>query len=143
MNKLVKVDFTISDDFVEDIKALIVEGEFNARWVLIETYHEVGRKILEECEVNEYPVSKFTEGLSVKIGRNERTLWHAIKFYKKYPDINKLPEGKNISWNKIVTKYLTAKNEKECEHNPIIICSKCRKVLSNDPAEWIKKSNRS
>jgi DNA modification methylase len=33
-----------------------------------------------------------------------------VQFYEKYPELDTIPEGKNISWNKIVTKYLPDKS---------------------------------
>jgi len=61
--------------------------------------------------------------LSINTGINERDLYRSIQFYKKYPYTNDLPEGKNISWSKIVTKYLPKSNkvEKEIDNFAIAI----------------------
>jgi hypothetical protein len=64
---------------------------------------------------------------------SERKLWYAVKFFDRFPDLAKVPEGKVISWHKIKTKYLTEgkKEDKECEHDPITICRKCKKQIEN------------
>jgi len=124
--KLVKVN----EELAEDIKDIITEYVFQSRWMLIEGHWLVGKRI-REYETDS--VSELLQGLAVATGISERTLWYCVKFYDTYPDIQKLPDGKNISWNKVITKYLTEKADgkepPECTHKPVVICSKCRKVL--------------
>ncbi|KKQ63514.1 MAG: hypothetical protein US85_C0016G0010 [Candidatus Shapirobacteria bacterium GW2011_GWF1_38_23] len=116
----------------DEIKAILTEGEFSARWTLLETYHRVGKLVIENFDHPAYAVAS----LAVKINRSERTLYYAIAFAKKYPDINVLPEGKNISWNKIITRYLTLPNEKEEKLQPVdkqlLKCPNCGFMFSND-----------
>jgi hypothetical protein len=120
------------NQIADEIKAILTEGEFSARWTLLETYHRVGRLIIENFDHPAYA----TASLAVKINRSERTLWYAIAFAKKYPDINVLPEGKNISWNKIITRYLTLPKEKEEILKPIdknlIKCPNCGFLFSQE-----------
>lgn len=97
------------DQVSEEIKSLIVEAEFNSRWTLLEAYHEAGT-IINHLEGNK---EKLVQDIAVRVGRGERTLWYAAKFAETYPDINQLPEGKNISWNKVIHKYLTASSDPE------------------------------
>ena len=122
----------LRDEFVDECKALLVEGEFTARWTLIVTYHKLGQMILEEAK--DSPITEFTETVSVAVGRSERTLWHAVKFAKLYKKVDDLPEGKNIGWGKIVRKYLTdpGKPEEVCQHEPITICRICKVILPLD-----------
>jgi len=48
------------------------------------------------------------QDLAQNLGQSERTLYYALQAYDKYPKLDKLPEGKNITWNKLITKYLPA-----------------------------------
>lgn len=114
-------------DIAEDIKALLVEAEFTSRSVMIEAYHEVGGMIIN----NTGDRSRIVKELSKMVDRSERTLWYAVKFAEMYPKIDTLPDGKNISWHKIITKYLTAPKEKgDCQHEPVLICKKCKKIIN-------------
>ena len=88
--------------FIDELKAIIVEGEFASRWRLLECYHEVGKFITESHR--DTPLTRIAEDL--QIPKYVQTLYRCVSFYKKYPDINKLPEGKSISWHKVVNKYL-------------------------------------
>jgi hypothetical protein len=137
MNKLAVNEL---DTICDEIKALITEGEFNARWTLLETYHEVGRIVSDIQGSTDMSRADLVREVSGRIGKSERTLWYAIKFYEKYPQLNGLPEGKNISWNKVINKYLTApkngdihngSDEGDCNHEAICVCVKCNKRLEN------------
>ncbi len=96
---------------VEEIKATITEAVHNSRWMLVEGYWNVGKLIREKFTGNQ--LTKQLQALGVDVGVSQTTLWYALQTYDKYPDINKLPEGKNISWNKLITKYLPATPEIE------------------------------
>lgn len=129
------------DTIAEELKSLIIEAEFNSRWGLLEAYHEAGRIIEEVYDTPDNPFSSkedLVQGIAGKVGRSERTLWLANKFYKTYPDIQKLPEGKNISWNKVIKLLASPKEDVECSHEPIVICRKCRKELKNFNIESAK-----
>ena len=106
----------------EDIKTLYNHAFVQAHLVVVESYHEIGRLIL--TLPTKYSAVTDVARLT---GISERTLYRAAKFYEMYPDTSTLPEGNNISWNKIITKYLPeSKEDKVCEHTPISICSKCK-----------------
>jgi len=94
---------------VDDIKTTITEAVYQSRWALVEGYWNVG-KLIRECFTNGQ-LTKRLQDLAVDVGMSERILWYALQFYDKYSDLNKLPEGKNITWNKIITKYLTTSKE--------------------------------
>jgi hypothetical protein len=119
---------------LEDCSAIIVEAGFNARWSLVEGYHELGKRILED-------VAKFEQGgvygkqvvkmISKAIQKSERTIYYAIQFVETYPDINSLPEGKVITWSKLCKVYLSNKVG-NCPHNEydeviIRVCKCCGK----------------
>lgn len=94
-------------NLVEECKAIITEATFTSRWALVEGYWELGKRIREEYKTRqELYGKKIAQGLAESIGISERTINYACAAYDKYPEIGQLPEGKNISWNKLITKYL-------------------------------------
>ena len=120
------------DEAAEEIKTIYIEAEFGAHMAILEANHAVG-KILLSYQSKTRDFSKFLQTLAQKVGKSERTLWYAAKFAEKFPVLDSsLPEGKNLTWNKIITKYLTSSQEQantECIHEPQLICRKCRAVL--------------
>lgn len=42
---------------------------------------------------------------ALESGQRKNTIHYAVELYKKYPDLNSVPDGKNVSWYKI-TKTL-------------------------------------
>jgi hypothetical protein len=107
-------DTTLSDDWyqslVDDCRAIVTEAVFHSRWELIAGYHALGRRIVDEKRLvwNERGNGRTLSRVSKSTGIGERELYRAIQFYKKYPDINLLPNGKNISWHKITNELLPA-----------------------------------
>ena len=98
---------------VEQLQATLTEAIFNSRWALVEGYWISGKLIREawkEHYIDENPVNvtQLLQDLAVSISKSYRTLWYALATFDTYPSIDKLPEGKNISWNKLITKYLPA-----------------------------------
>ncbi len=96
---------------IDECKSIITEAIFNSRWALVEGYHNVGKRIREES--SHLSTTLLLQGLAVDLKMSERTLWYAVQFHDKYPDLSQVPEGKNITWNKIITKYLPAHKEYE------------------------------
>lgn len=92
-----------------DCKAILVEGEFVSRWSLIETYHEVGKRILVEND-NFRRKSVYGKQIARRIGKalnkSERTINYAVQFAKKYPVLDEIPMAKNASWTKVVNELL-------------------------------------
>lgn len=98
---------------VDDCKSIITECEFTARWALVEGYHAIGKRILEENDNFERAKiydKKIVACMRESLGKSESTIWRAIQFAKKYPDLGKLPGGKNISWFKICNELLPSSN---------------------------------
>ncbi len=93
---------------VEDCKAIITEAVFNSRWALVEGYHQLGERIVtdENYQWHAKGNMSYLQGLANNLSISDRTIYYAVQFYEKYPDLDIVPEGKNISWNKIITKYL-------------------------------------
>jgi hypothetical protein len=98
-------EIVLSDEWqslVDDCKAIHTEMIFNARWELIAGYHALGKRISEDLIWHASGNGEKLTCLSNSTGIGERDLYRAIQFYEKYPDLDKLPDGKNISWSKIV-----------------------------------------
>ena len=95
---------------IDDIRSTIVEAQFTARWVLVEGYHTIGKR-LQGVKNKRQIIVTVTQQTGIK----ERNLYRAIQFYEMYPDLNKLPEGKNVSWHKICNEYLPEPKDKEPE----------------------------
>ncbi len=100
---------------VDECKDIVTETEFTSRWTLVEGYHSLGSRILQEN--NNFERAKiYGEGIcnavAESLGKRSRTIYYAIQFAKEYPDLNLLPEAKNTSWHHIVNKYLTDGNDR-------------------------------
>ena len=114
---------------VDDCKAIITEAVFTSRWALVEGYHMLGERITTDWNYKEFAKGNkgSVQGLAQKLGTSERTLYYAIQFFEKYPRLDMLPEGKNISWNKIVTKYLPSRADGESQ--PADVCPACGRKM--------------
>ena len=94
---------------IEDCQSLLTEGIWNYRLTLIKTYHLLGKRILEENDNfkrEKIYGEKIVSHVSQSLGQSPRTIWRAIQFVQKFPDLDMLPGGKNISWNKICNELL-------------------------------------
>ena len=103
------------NELVDDCQGILVEGFTNYNWSLIQVYHAVGERIVAEEQNfkknNQNPITT----VATALGRSERTIQRCVQFFKKYPDLTLLPEGKTyeengkvkyVSWHLIVNKYL-------------------------------------
>jgi len=119
---------------VNDCKSTFTEAFFTSNWVIVEAYHTVGQRLREESQF--VPVTDLVHYLAENTSVSERKLWYAVQLYDKFPDIDKLPEGKAITMNKVITKYLpdSPKTETQCQHQFIMVkqCLKCKAILPLD-----------
>jgi len=126
-------DLVIKDEkyraLVDEIRSTITEAVTTSRWALVEGYWIIGRLIREYFVIE---VTKQLQGLAVDVGMSERILWYALQFYDKYPDLNKVPEGKSITWNKIITKYLPTSKEESTIREYWIKCPNCGHKFTMD-----------
>jgi len=119
-------------NLVEDCKAIITESVFTSNWALIEGYHLLGKRILEEngnFERSKIYGEKIASRVAESLGKSERTIDRAIQFYKKFPDLGKLPDGKAISWTNIVRHYLP-EHASEIKDPRLITCPFCGKEFT-------------
>lgn len=100
---------------VEDCRAIVIEAEFNSRWALVEGYWTLGKRIRQESNLKEAAKGNYSslQGLARNIGLSPRTLYYALQAYDKYPDLTRIPDGKAISWNRLITKYLPEPSAKD------------------------------
>jgi len=119
---------------VNDCKAIITEAVFTSRWALVEGYHRLGERIVTDTGYQEYAKGNKTsvQGLAQNIGTSTRTVYYAMQFYEKYPDLDVIPEGKNITWNKIITKYLPAPKTE----TPALPAGKWRVIYADPPWKY-------
>ncbi|GAH14823.1 unnamed protein product, partial [marine sediment metagenome] len=99
---------------IDDCKSIITEAVFTSRWALVEGYWNLGKRVSEEnnnFERAKIYGEKIVQGLAESLKISERTIHYAIQFYDRYPSLDKVPEGKNITWNKLITKYLPGPKE--------------------------------
>ena len=126
MNELTNTEWY--NTLVSDCTDIMTEAVYISRWALVEGYHNLGKRILEEHDnferANVYG-EKIVNGLAESLGMSSRIIWYAMQFVQKYPDLNEVPEGKNITWNKIITKYLPETKEYEPETEHYLKCPKC------------------
>ena len=119
-------------NFIDECKAITFEGGFHSRWILIESYHALGKRILEENHNFERAkiygdaiVKRIAESLEV----SEKTIYRIIQCVKKYPDINSIPDGKSISWGLLCKKYLVVHKKDTKKAVKRIKCPECGAVF--------------
>ena len=110
----------------------IVELRFAERQAKIEMAHAIGKEIRAFAQDN---ITELLQELAVKVKIGERSLWYAVKIYDTYPDLSKLPEGKRITYNRLITHYLVEKHDAPCKHQnketlTIVRCADCRLELT-------------
>ena len=120
MNELITTDNRESiqsnwyQSLIDDCQSIMVEAEFTSRWALVEGYHTFGLRILTEndnFERQKIYGQKIVQRVAESLNKKERTIFNAVKFAKKFPDLAVLPEGKNTSWRKICNEYLPEHKE--------------------------------
>lgn len=99
------------DEMIEDLRAIVVETEARARLSLVEGYHELGKQIIDYG----LDKSEYLSQVSQDIKKSKRSIYRILQFVRMYPDLEMLPEGKDISWHKICNKYLIGKAEDDPE----------------------------
>jgi len=120
-------------DLVSDCQEIITEAVFQSRWALVDGYHQLGMRIRNDKGFVEYAKGngEAVQALAIKIKTSERTLYYALQFYDKYPSLDEVPEGKNISWNKLITKYLPETTRETQEYENWIECPNCHHKFIN------------
>lgn len=100
------------ESLIADCKSIYVEKDFESRWARVEMYHQIGERI-KQSKIYKRDGSKIFVTVTQNTGIKERNLYRAVQFVEMFPDLNKLPEGKNVSWHKICNDYLPKPTDKE------------------------------
>jgi len=137
-NELEKNDWWIN--LTEDCKAIITEAVFTSRWALVEGYWKLGERIREDKMAQEHAKGNktFVQDLARNLETSDRTLYYALQAYDKYPNLEDMPEGKNLSWNKLITKYLP---EPKKLPTPILPEGKYQVIYADPPWEYAQEQH--
>jgi frataxin-like iron-binding protein CyaY len=107
------------DELAERVKAAITETIYSASMTLIEGKHKIGEEVATDPLYKKYSkgAGQLIKDIAQKINRSEQDLYFCVQFYKKYPVLSKaletLPEGKKISWGKIIGLLPEKKNSQQ------------------------------
>ncbi len=126
---------------IKECKTTIIERRYRIAAELLDMKWEVGDRILQDADKFEklgISGGKMCHAVSLALNCSKREIYRCIQFRKKYPKLNDLPEGKNITWHKMVNIYLSDKPKGEdpdgqCQHNQLEIlirCARCRERLA-------------
>lgn len=119
------------DAMIEECSSIITEASEASRWALVEGYHQLGTRILEDKNkfksmgIND---DTMTQRVASSLGKSIRTIQQAIQFATMFPDVEQVPGGKGVSWNKICNKVLIGKSieTSECLHAHLVkVCADC------------------
>lgn len=123
------------DRLREDLQDIVTEKEFDHRWALIECYWAVGKRIAHDKDKLDRSGIGVKE-IAMSLHKSTRTIYLACQFYEKFPDLRRLPEGKDTSWYRIVNRYLPEPRAKDtdepnalCAHE--YFCGKCKEPLTS------------
>ncbi|HLD50996.1 hypothetical protein A3K34_02320 [candidate division WWE3 bacterium RIFOXYC1_FULL_40_10] len=122
---------------LEDCISIWVEHDFQSRWFRVKGYHELGKRLLEEPK--EYG-DRFVPLVAESLGKSERTIYRTIEFARAFPDLDLLPEGKNISWYKIIQKYLPLETRCIGDAMLVYICPNCNSEHKKSDIKFIRKN---
>ena len=101
------------ETLIESCKVILIERQFNARFEYMASRWEVGQLVSQYYE--RYKRDGMLASLSQQLSVGESELYRCVQFYAKFPALDwdsamqKLPEGKNLSWNKVKTDLLPEK----------------------------------
>ena len=122
------------NDLISDCQEIMTETSFTARWALVEGYHGIGCRILEEKRFQEVHIASLVTALKL----SQRQIQRCIQFARKFPDLSYLKEPKTVSWHQIVNKYLPEPscNHEETEEITIKLkkCLQCGRVEKKKPS---------
>lgn len=125
-------------NLVTDCKAIVTERLYRSRQEIIEGWHEVGERIATDPNYRKHAHGNtdIKKQLAIDIGASVQTLYYAIQFFEKFPtleSVNALPEGKNLSWSKIIKNHLPEPKEPQTG-NEFCTCPKCGQSHTPPPA---------
>ena len=113
---------------VDELKDIIIESEFTARWTVVEGWHMVGKRILQD-EANftngGYTLDGLSKQVATSLEKSQRTVEYAIQFARKYPELNECPVGKEASWHSVCKLLSSPSGETKQQKEDFIVCKSC------------------
>lgn len=92
---------------LDDVQTIFIEHQFTASWAIIQCHHEIGERLSLESGQRKISLPDMVQRVARDLNKSRRTLYYAVKLYETFPDLNKLPAGKDVSWRKVIKGYLT------------------------------------
>jgi len=90
------------DELIVEVEATMKERGWIAREELLKSRWEVGDLIVKELEETGVNSRLLLQGLAIRIGKKERTLYYCLAFRRIAPDFDKfMVENTGKSWNQI------------------------------------------
>lgn len=105
-------------EVAEEIKQCKIETSFNVRWEVIKMHNFVGKLLVDNFGEN---LAEALPTLARKCGWSDRSLYRSAQFYREYPDIEKIPGGKSVSFNSLMAS--NESKEEKC-HRCLLHCPK-------------------
>ena len=102
-------------DLISEVKSILVETQYSLQQTVIQRYHELGstfiryKAVLDSLE-EKTATKDIVLMLAQAVGQSERTIYFAIAFASKYPNLEMLPaehQGKNSSFARIKSDLLS------------------------------------
>ena len=132
---------------IEELQSIVTETVFASNMELLKGKWLVGQTVenhVEKFTRAEIYGTKINSIISKKLDCSETAVKYCRLFYKSYSALDwstaltSLPEGKAITWHKIVNVYLSDKPkgddpEADCPHQQVEIlvrCARCRERLA-------------
>jgi hypothetical protein len=106
---------------LEECREILVERMFNARCEVIAAKWELGKRIVTDPHFEKIVGGRghrsFIKTVAHRLNINRTDAYYCVRFYERHPGLKVTPdvdsfadfpkEGKNISWTRIKTLYLT------------------------------------
>ena len=100
------------NETIEDLKAINIEYTYLERQSRIKKYWEIGQAIRAQVPLFEQEKlfgRNIIKLVAKSINLSPRLMYDVMKFvdmYDTFEEVENLPEGKNLTWTKIVENYL-------------------------------------
>lgn len=109
---------------LEELRATWVEQNFTISWTIIERNHKLGEVVRRATDDQKVPISDLIMQVAEDMKCSERLLWQCVQCYDKFPDINKIPDGKAANWSKIRLLLGDQKQPAAPSFSPDVIATK-------------------
>ena len=103
---------------IDECKSLLIEAKTASNWVIICAYHSIGSAINDyqkHFEGRGLYGQKIAEKVARSMGVNRRYIFDAMRFAKKYPDLDTFPGDKSMHWARVRDTYILDNVEKDKE----------------------------